>query len=371
MRRAQVWTANQPQVKGLKALKRALTIVHVSNFLIRAKGAFQHGVGPKISNGLIRNGHNVLNFCDRDVARASSFFGRKALGKRGARKILRDFCQSVRPDLLLLGHADIIDSATVAEIRSLNPDMRVVQWNVDPLFEEENLGRIQSKFDVVDATLISTAGPLLHALHTPGRTLGFLPNPADASIESGHNHERTDLPYDVFYCCTNPGRPLREICGTPWNMEDFMRMLQKELPQLKPRLGGLLGHPTLVGGAYQNALESAAVGLNISRRNNVLLYSSDRLAHLMGNGQAVLMERANGYDALFSDEQILFYTSIAEMIEKLRAVLGDGARRQRIAAAGRQRYYELFSEQIIARYIVDVAFGIHDATNYAWPTLVS
>ncbi len=352
-------------------LNRTLRIVHAANFVVRAKGAFQHSVAPKISNGLIRNGHHVLNFCDRDVARAHSIFGNKALGKGKARKVLRDFCQSVRPDLLILGHADVIDSETVADIRSFNPDMRVVQWNVDPLFEAENVGRIQSKFDVVDATFISTAGPLLHALHAPGRVLGFLPNPVDSSIECGRNHERANLAYDIFYCCTNPGRPLREICGTPWHMEDFIRLLQKELPQLKPQLGGLLGRPTLAGGAYQTALESAAVGLNISRRNNVLLYSSDRMAHLIGNGQAVMMERASGYDALFSDEQILFYTSIPEMIEKLRLVLSDDAQRQRIAAAGRRRYHELFNEQIIARYIVDVAFGTHNATAYAWPTLVS
>ena len=50
-------------------------IVHASNFGRKAKGAFQHGVEHKITNGLIRNGHAVSNFSDRDVARAGTLLG--------------------------------------------------------------------------------------------------------------------------------------------------------------------------------------------------------------------------------------------------------------------------------------------------------
>ena len=46
-------------------------IVHASSFTVGAKGAFQHNTAIKISNGLIRNGHLVLNFSQRDVARSS------------------------------------------------------------------------------------------------------------------------------------------------------------------------------------------------------------------------------------------------------------------------------------------------------------
>jgi hypothetical protein len=37
-------------------------ILHVGNFSLKAKGAFQHSVEHKVSNGLIRNGHQVVNF---------------------------------------------------------------------------------------------------------------------------------------------------------------------------------------------------------------------------------------------------------------------------------------------------------------------
>ena len=34
-------------------------VLHVANFSLHAKGAFQHSVSIKLSNGLIRNGHSV------------------------------------------------------------------------------------------------------------------------------------------------------------------------------------------------------------------------------------------------------------------------------------------------------------------------
>ena len=47
-------------------------VVHAANFGLRPKGAFQNNVERKLTNGLIRNGHQVLNFSDRDAAMAGS-----------------------------------------------------------------------------------------------------------------------------------------------------------------------------------------------------------------------------------------------------------------------------------------------------------
>src|SRR5579862_2777620 len=94
-------------------------IVHASSFTIGAKGGFQHNTAIKISNGLIRNGHLVLNFSERDVARAGTLFGHRKFGRATVNRALRDFCREHSPDLLLLGHADMVDRATVIEIRAV------------------------------------------------------------------------------------------------------------------------------------------------------------------------------------------------------------------------------------------------------------
>jgi hypothetical protein len=342
-------------------------IVHAGAFTIGSKGGFQHNTAIKLSNGLIRNGNLVLNFSDRDVARARSVLGHYKFGRDAVNRTLLEYCRQHRPDLLLLGHADLIAPATVLAIRDAVPGLRVVQWNVDPLFEPENVARIKAKLGVVDATLLTTGPAGLTDLRAGGHRVGFLPNPVDASIERGENHLKPALPFDLFYACGHPFRPLRRVCGKDRNMDEFTTALLAALPRVRALLPGLHGNPRLTGAAFQTALESAALGLNISRRPDWPFYSSDRLAQMIGNGMAVLIERGAGYETLFGEDEMLFFSSFDELVAQIRGALADPLRRQAVAAKGRDKYFRLFNERNVARYVVDFAFDRVDAGAYGWP----
>jgi hypothetical protein len=343
-------------------------VVHASNFSRKAKGAFQHSVEHKITNGLIRNGHAVSNFSDRDVARAGTLLGHRMLGAGAANRAFRDFCRSVEPELIVLGHANTISPATLADLRSDLRDARILQYNVDPLFEADNVAAIFSKIDLVDATLITSAGEALRPFCKPGRIVAFMPNPVDFSIECGRNHERADLPYDLFYACGNENDP-RYLCGRDWTSKDLIAHIARSAPALRILSPGVRGEPQLAGGPYQRALESAAIGLNVSKRNDVFLYSSDRVAQLAGNGLATLVDRATGYERLLAEGEFVYFSTIDELLEKLRKLAGDPTYRRSVAAAGRARYHALFNEQAVAKHIVDVAFGRLDEKATPWPTL--
>jgi Glycosyl transferases group 1 len=345
-------------------------IVHVGNFGFRGKDGPVHGVAAKLSNGLIRNGHYVVNFSDRDVARASTIFGHRKFGRAGVNKALRALCHLVEPELLLLGHADMIDAATLGEIRAASPSLRILQWTVDAIYFPDEVKRLEKKIGQVDATLISCAGDALAPIAKPGRVVGFLPNPVDFSVERGENYLKDTLPFDLFLAVGGTMVP-RCICGTDRDLEEFMATLLRAVPRARPLLAGMSGQPHLFGAAYQSALESAAIGLNISRRNDIFLYSSDRLAHMIGNGQAVAIERATGYDTLFTEEEMVFYSSVDELFAKLNRLLEEPEYRKRIARKGRARYHELFNERIVASYLVDVAFERLDPNRYPWPTLAA
>jgi hypothetical protein len=348
-----------------------MRILHVGNFGSRAKGAFLHSVAPKLSRGLIRLGHQVVDFADRDVARAGTIFGARKLGGAAANRALLRLAADMRPDLLLLGHADTIGAETVATIRQALPAMRVLQWNVDPLFEPDNVTRLRRKLEVVDATLVSTAGEALAPLRRRGMALGFFPNPVDVSIESGRADLAGELPYDLFFACGHPSRPKRTLCGQSWDMDAFFTALRHSVPGLRACLAGVEARPHLAGAPYQSALEICAAGLNASRRNDAFLYSSDRMAHMIGNGQAILMERSTGYGTLFSDAQMAFFTGFDELAGLIRRMMAEPEWRRELAQAGRARYLQLFNEKLIAGYVVDVAFGTHRAGNYEWPTLIA
>jgi hypothetical protein len=344
-------------------------IVHAANFSIRPKGAFQNNVERKLTNGLIRNGHQVVPFSDRETAMAGSPFGATRAGGLGyANRALADVCLAIEPDVLILGQSDVVRPQTVADLRRRLPAMRVVQWSVDALFEPGNMERLSRNLPIADVTLVTTAGDALAPLARPGKRLGFLPNPVDASIERGENHLKAELPFDLFYACGNPA-DLREVGGRAWNMDDFARALNQALPSLKPRWVGLMGQPALGGVAYQQAIESAGLGLNVSRRTGQFLYSSDRLAHLAGNGLAVLIERSSGYDHLFTDDEMAFFTTFDELVGQIDRLVKDPTRRMALAAAGRARYHDLFNEQRVAAYLLDVALDRLAPSTYPWPTL--
>lgn len=343
-------------------------ILHVANFGRKASGAFHHSVEYKLSNGLTRNGHHVVNVSDRDLARMGSWLGHRQFGVAAANKEFRSLCRNMEPELLLLGHADVIEAATIADLRRELPAMRVAQWNVDALFTPANITRIASKLEVVDATLVSTAGAVLGTLARPGKVLGYLPNPVDFSVESGACHEKRDLPFDLFFACGDAAKR-RWTCGEAWLPSDLRARIEGAIPGLRALTPGLNGQPSLVGARYQRALESAAIGLNLSQRNDYYLYSSDRLAQLCGNGLAVLIDRATGFDALFGEDEFAFFAGVDEMVERIRHLKGDAPARQALAGKGRTRYHALFNERVIAKYMVDAAFGTIREADFPWPTI--
>ena len=343
-----------------------LTIVHVAGFPTGMRKAPQHSVELKLSNGLTRLGHLVLNFNDRDVARAKSLLGNRKFGRKPVNAALIEFCRHHRPDLLLLGHADMIEADTIAAIRADLPELRVGQWNVDPLFEPDNVVRIQSKLGVVHATFITTAGEALAAMRIAGHVMSFMPNPADPSIERGRADLRADLPFDLFYGCGNPSRPLREICGKAWDMNEFFAMLRERLPQLRMKLAGVDGLPHLMAASYQAVLENTAIGLNISRRPGHYLYSSDRIAQLAGNGCVVAIERNVGYGDYFGEDEMLFFASLDELAEKLSRLAAEPQTRMAMAERGRARYFEKFNERKVASHLVAVLTGMRAAEDMPW-----
>ena len=348
-----------------------MRILHVGNFGSRAKGAFLHSVAPKLSRGFARAGHQVVDFADRDVARAGTVFGARKLGLAHANRMLARLAHDMRPDLLVLGHADTIRAGTIGALRSALPAMRVLQWNVDPIFEADNIARLRGKLDVVDATLVSSAGEALAPLRRAGMRLGFMPNPVDFSVESGRADLADSLPYDLFFACGHPSRPRRMLGGRAWDMDRFFAALARAVPGVRPCLAGLGGQPHLTGAAYQDALAQCAAGLNASRRQDVHLYSSDRLAHMAGNGQAILIDRATGYDSLFGPTQMAFFSSFDELAALVRRMVAEPGWRRALAEHGRRRYHDLFNETAVAAYLVGVATDTHDPGRYEWPTLIA
>ena len=140
--------------------------MHVTNFNERHNGRLFFNTGRRINNGFIRLGHSVLEFSDRDVQKYNKSLndldGSKSLNSK-----LIEVCDNFRPNIIVLGHADLVNINTLEDIKKNNPELRIAQWFLDPLNKngpdfEKNKNRILDKIDLIDASFLTTAPNVLN-----------------------------------------------------------------------------------------------------------------------------------------------------------------------------------------------------------------
>ena len=69
-----------------------MKVLHIHNLMLRNYGNIKFYTGCKLSNGIIRNNHRLLEFSDRDLARFTAPLGMRAIGKhRMNRKLIETY----------------------------------------------------------------------------------------------------------------------------------------------------------------------------------------------------------------------------------------------------------------------------------------
>lgn len=348
-------------------------IIHCTNFnLIKRIGCYINIAPYKISHGLIRNGHNVLDFSDRDINKAFSVFGKlKQLGRKPFNELFYDYCVDTKPDGIILGHADTITADTLLRIRKALPNTKVLQWNVDcinPQIVPSNIEHIKSKIDLVDYTIITTADKeLLQQFDTKKHKVGFMPNPVDASVETGKAFEIENPEWELVF----PSSPKseREFCGKIMKTSEILKRISANIDMNKVLFSRAMGE-NLTGGEYQRVFANAAMGLCLNRSNHDYLYSSDRMAHLMGNGSLAIVDVHSGFNDLFTKGEMAFFKDEEDLYKQIDYYRKNKQERMEVAKKGWKKYYQLFNERLIAKYIADLMFDEFNPKDYPWPTIV-
>ena len=361
-----------------------MKILHVANFnLFKINGCCENSMQKKITNGLIRAGHTVVTYSDRDLCRlfgmtkSMNFLGRRRLNQH----LVKLAC-SIEPDVIILGHADTITVETLSKIKKCLPAVKIVDWNVDNItvcsngedrFNEDakfTLRKLKNKQSVTDLILVTTADKnTLSQLKTDKNIVAFMPNIVDKSIETGHAYAHEQLPYDFFFGATPTLK--REFCGSFENVDKIAENIVRQVPSLKTLYAGVAGSQKIHATQYQKACESCAMGLSLSHVSSVYLYQSDRLAHLMGNGVLTFLDAASGYRDFFSDDEIAFYATPEELYQKIAYYKQNPLDRMRVAKAGHDKYVRLFNEVLVANYIIDLVTNrAIDTVKYPWAVVL-
>ena len=118
------------------------------------------------------------------------------------------------------------------------------------------------------------------------------------------------------------------------------------------------------GDEYKRNLFNSKIALNLSQGKPLKYYSSDRIAQLMGNGIATLIDKKTQLNNLFSDKEAVFYESHQDLNKKLNKMLKNNSVRNNLARKGRMKYHKNYNSTIIADYIISKTFGIKK--NFNW-----
>ena len=109
-----------------------LRILHITNFNERHNGRLFFNTGRRINNGFIRLGHSVLEFSDRDIVSKGKSM-RDFDGSRTLNDKLVKTCYHFKPDIIVLGHADMISQQVLYDLKKDYSNLKITQWFLDPL----------------------------------------------------------------------------------------------------------------------------------------------------------------------------------------------------------------------------------------------
>ncbi len=347
-------------VLNSKTLK--LKILHITNLNEKHNGRLFYNTGRRINNGLIKLNHKVLTLSDRDL-----ITNYKTLRDvTGSKKLNLTFIETVRnfkPNLILLGHADSIKSESLELVKKEFPMIKIAQWFLDRMDTKwrNNKIRFLDKIKYMDYSFCTTDPKVLNL---DSHKVSFIPNPVDESLDDMRVYENKNAEYDLFFAMSHGVHRGILKKGKFDERENLINYLIKKNPHLKFNIFGMNNIQPIWGDDFKKNLYNSKIALNLSQGKPLKYYSSDRIAQLMGNGIATLIDNRTKLNKLFSNNEAIFYKSNLDLNKKLNLMIKKSNLRNKLAKKGRIKYHKKFNSTIIADYIVSKTFGINK--NFNW-----
>ena len=344
-----------------------LRILHITNFNERLDGRLFFNTGRRINNGFIRLGHSVLGFSDRDIQKYyksfQDFKGAKTLNDK-----LKKTCYNYKPDIIILGHADLISPEQIDELKNDYPNVKIGQWFLDPLNKkgpdfERNKDRILNKINSVDATFLTTSPSALNFM--PKDKCFYIPNPSDKSFETLNNFHKS-CNVDVFFALSHGVHRGVLKYGKTDDRVNFVNKLIRLTPNAKFDVYGINNIQPIWADHYFKTIENAKMGLNLSRGDAIKYYSSDRITQIVGNGLVCLIDEKTQYRDFFSDNEMVFYKNINDLSEKILKISNDEKLRRALGKNGKDKYMKYFNSTLVAEFIIDKTLGINNKKKFLW-----
>tara|TARA_X000000368_G_C22471987_1_gene468158 strand:- start:191 stop:526 length:336 start_codon:yes stop_codon:yes gene_type:complete len=109
------------------------------------------------------------------------------------------------------------------------------------------------------------------------------------------------------------------------------------------------------------------MGLNYNRGGAIKYYSSDRICSLISNGLLTFLQTNYSYEDFFENKkEAIYYTTYDEVIEGIKKYSKDYKLRSEIAFNGKKRYFQLFENNLVTKYMMDKIFDKKIEKKLTW-----
>jgi hypothetical protein len=317
-------------------------------------------LGKKFTNGFIRNGHDVIEISDRDYIKQQKIFNIINIKDKFKNYLIETF-KNYNPDLIVFGHTDNINEEIISEFKSINKSLIVSQWYEDPLMSNlantgDNINKLKKFLSLVDHSFVTTHPSEINLTNAQKNNIHFFITPVDHNIEC-FNVFNLNPQNDIFYAMSHGVNRAKLKSGKIDERVKFLEKLIDKISGIKYDFYGIGKQEPIWGNNFYMSLLNSKMALNLSRGKPTKYYSSNRIASLMGNGLLVFVDKKVELSDFFNQNEIVFYSNLNELSDKIKFYSKNEKLRKKIAKNGKAKYFKLFNESKIAKYFVDISTG--------------
>ena len=343
--------------KNINVNRNKLRILNIYNIAQKLNHRIYNlSLGKKFTNGFIRNGHDVIEISDRDYVRQNKGFNILSIKDKFHSYLIETF-KNYNPDLIIFGHSDNITENILYDFKGLNKNIIISQWNEDPFMNNltdklNNKDKLKKFLPLVDHSFITTNPSVLNLSKKNKQNIHFFMTPVDKNIECFDVY-KLNPHNDVFYAMSHGVNRATLKEGKTDNRVNFLNKLINKSNGVKYDFYGFGKQEPVWGNDFYKSLLNSKMALNLSRGNPTKHYSSNRIASLMGNGLMVFIDKKVEMSNFFNSSEIVSYSNIDDLADKIKFYKKHDKKRINIAKKGKEKYFKLFNETRIAKYIIE------------------
>ena len=162
---------------------------------------------------------------------------------------------------------------------------------------------------------------------------------------------------DIFYAMSHGVNRAILKKGKTDERINFLNNLIKKINNINYDFYGFENKEPIWGDYFYQALINSKMGLNLSRGKPTKYYSSNRIASLMGNGLLTFIDKKTHMSDFFNKNDFVSYNGINDLSDKINFYKKNEKLRKKIAENGKKKYFKLFNEQRITKYIISKSLG--------------